>query len=112
MSIRDRGKIKWRAASFLSLAFEMQREMFKDQERQIKPIIDENEAEKFDQDIALAMEFTLEIMLTLWEKGFTKEIYGRIHNLAPINHQLHVEIEPRVYEKISFEDVIGVVVVD
>jgi hypothetical protein len=43
MVIRDRGKLKWQPASFLPLAFEMQREMFKNQERLSKPIIDEYE---------------------------------------------------------------------
>jgi hypothetical protein len=51
MAIRDRGKLKWQPASFLPLAFEMQREMFKDQERQARPIIDEYQAEEFDQRI-------------------------------------------------------------
>lgn len=51
MVIRDRGKIKWQPASFIPLAFEMQRSMFKVQERQPKPLIDVYEFEVFDQRI-------------------------------------------------------------
>ena len=52
MSIRDLGKIKWQPASFLPLAFDMQRLMFKDLERQLKPLIVEYEMEEFDQKMA------------------------------------------------------------
>lgn len=55
MAIRDRGKLKWQPTSFMPLAFEMQRGMFKDQERMPKPILDENETQEFDQHIAYAV---------------------------------------------------------
>ncbi|MBT2724359.1 YolD-like family protein [Bacillus sp. ISL-46] len=61
MAIRDRGKLKWQPASFMPLAFEMQREMFKDQERMSKPILDEYETDEFDQHIAYAMEYNLAV---------------------------------------------------
>ncbi|CRK80394.1 hypothetical protein BN000_00277 [Neobacillus massiliamazoniensis] len=47
MAIRYRGKIKWQPASFIPLAFEMQRSMYKDQERKPKPIIDAYGGEEF-----------------------------------------------------------------
>lgn len=59
MTIRDRGKLKWQPASFLPLAFEMQREMFKDQERQEQPILDDYQVEEFDQRICYAMRWNL-----------------------------------------------------
>ena len=49
MAIRDRGKIKWRPASFMPLGFEMNRAMFKDQERTMKPLLDEYEKEQSDR---------------------------------------------------------------
>ncbi|MFB3168479.1 hypothetical protein P5G62_015280 [Neobacillus sp. 179-C4.2 HS] len=48
MAIRERGKMKWQSASFIPLAFEMTSEMFKDQARAAKPILDEYQAEEFD----------------------------------------------------------------
>jgi hypothetical protein len=64
MTIRDRGKIKWQASSFLPQIFEMQREMFKDQERQPRPLLSEFDTEEFDQRISYAMEYNLAVRLT------------------------------------------------
>ncbi|MBT2722862.1 YolD-like family protein [Bacillus sp. ISL-46] len=111
MTIRDRGKLKWQPASFLPLAFEMQREMFKDQERQARPIIDENQAEEFDQRICYAMEFNLAVKITVWDDGFTLDINGRVHYVDPITHQLRIEVEIGEYHRIALKDVVGVQVV-
>jgi len=112
MAIRDRGKLKWQPASFLPLAFEMQREMFKDQERLGKPILDEYEKEEFDKRICYAMEYHSAVKLTRWVDGFTMELIGRIHYVDPITHMLQVEIKPGEFERVAFGDVVGVVVVD
>lgn len=65
MTIRDRGKIKWQASSFLSQIFEMHSEMFKDQERQLRPLLSEFDTEEFDQCISYAMEYNLAVRLTV-----------------------------------------------
>ena len=57
MAIRDRGKIKWNPASFMPEAFAMTRDMYKDQERQAKPILDDYQTEEFDLRIKYAMEY-------------------------------------------------------
>ena len=112
MAIRDRGKLKWQPASFLPLAFEIQREMFKDQERQVKPILDEYQSQEFDERISYVMESNSAVKLTIWDDGFTYEITGRIHYVDPITKQLRVEVKPGDFERIAFEDVVGVIVVD
>lgn len=84
MAIRDRGKLKWQPASFLPLAFEMTSEMFKDQARTAKPILDEYEREEFDLRIAYATEYSHAVKLTIWDDGFTSEMTGRIHYVDPI----------------------------
>ncbi|WP_342431338.1 YolD-like family protein [Neobacillus sp. FSL H8-0543] len=110
MGIRDRGKLKWRPASFMPLGFEMTRAMFKDQERKAKPLIDEYEAEEFDRQINYAKEYKLLVRVSVWEEGFTTEMIGRIHSLDPIKHQLRLEVRTGEYEVIAFEKVIGVIV--
>ncbi|MBT2730551.1 YolD-like family protein [Bacillus sp. ISL-75] len=112
MAIRDRGKLKWQPASFMPVAFEMQREMFKDQERMSKLILDECEKEEFDQNLAYAMECDLAVKLTVWSDGFTKEMTGHIHNINPITHLLQVEVKPGEFEPVAFEYVVGVTVLD
>jgi hypothetical protein len=59
MKIRDRGKMKWQAASFIPLTFEMTSEMFKDQARTAKPILDEYQAEEYYLRIAYATEYIM-----------------------------------------------------
>jgi hypothetical protein len=112
MAIRDRGKIKWRPASFMPLGFEMTRAMFKDQERTMKPLLDDYEKEEFDRSIAYAMEFNLPVKINVWSDGFTETITGRIHYVDPITLQLRIELESGEFQRIDFEDVVRVSVVE
>ncbi|NHC43397.1 YolD-like family protein [Bacillus sp. MM2020_1] len=112
MTIRDRGKIKWNAASFMPEVFKMQRDMFKDQERQPRPLLSEFDTEEFDQCIAYAMENKLTVKLSVWADGFTTDMTGSIHHVDPITHQLRIEVKPDGFERIAFVNVVGVVVLD
>lgn len=112
MTIRDRGKIKWLAASFMPEAFAMTREMYRDAERQAKPLLDVYQAEEFDSRLAYAMESNLAVKISVLEDGFTADYTGRIHYVDPITHQLRIEVNTGEYERITFDDVVGVVVVD
>ena len=112
MTIRDRGMIKWNAASFMPQVFEQQREMFKDQERQPRPLLSEFDTEEFDQRIAYAMQYKLALRLTVWADGFTSEMTGVIKCVDPITHELRLEVKPGEYERAAFEDVCAVTVVD
>lgn len=76
MAIRERGKIKWQPASFIPLAFEMQRSMYQDQESRPMPLIDEYEAQEFDQRIDYAIDNNLAVWLTVWINGFTNDFIG------------------------------------
>ncbi|NWQ40364.1 YolD-like family protein [Bacillus sp. EB106-08-02-XG196] len=108
MAIRDRGKKKWAPASFMPEGFAMTREMFKDKARQEKPILDEYQTEEFDLRIAYAMEYKHAVKLTLWSDGFTSEVSGGVHYVDPITKQLRIETKPGEFERVAFEDVIGV----
>jgi hypothetical protein len=112
MAIRDRGKIKWRPASFMPLGFEMNRAMFKDQERTMKPLLDEYEKEEFDRSIAYAMEYNFPVKIKVWTDGFTETIMGHIHYVDPITLQLRIEVKPGEFERIAFDDVVGIIVVE
>lgn len=112
MAIRDRGKLKWRPASFMPEGFAMTRAMFKDQERQEKPILDEYEREEFDQRIGYAMEYNLPVKLTIWTDGFTEVLSGNVHYIDPIQHHLRVESKPGEFQRVDLESIIGVEVVD
>ncbi|MGG3693902.1 YolD-like family protein [Heyndrickxia ginsengihumi] len=112
MTIRDRGKMKWQAASFMPLVFEMTSEMFKDQARAVKPILDEHQTEEFDLRIAYATEYNHAVRITVWDVGFTHNIIGRVHYVDPITHELRIEVKPGEFERVAFESVVGVKVLN
>ncbi|MDR7001427.1 YolD-like family protein [Neobacillus niacini] len=112
MTIRDRGMKKWQFAFGMPELIKGQRDLWRDQERIVKPIVDVYELEEFDQRISYAMEYNFAVIITIWSDGFTSDINGRIHYLDPITHQLRVEAESGEFHRINFDDVIGVVVVD
>lgn len=112
MAIRDRGILKWQFAFGLPELIKAQRDLWNDQERMKKPIIDECEKEEFDQCICYAMEYNLSVKITIWTDSFTTDITGRIHYLNPILHQLHIELQEDEFRRIDFNDVIQVSVID
>ncbi|MDQ0201101.1 YolD-like family protein [Neobacillus ginsengisoli] len=112
MANRDRGIKKWQFAFGMPELIKAQRDLWRDSERIKKPIIDENEAEEFDQRICYAMEFNHAVKITVWDDGFTRDITGWIHYVDPITHQLRIEVNSGEFHRIAFEDVVGVVVFD
>ncbi|MEH7343851.1 YolD-like family protein [Bacillus sp. JJ1532] len=77
-----------------------------------KPIIDEHEAEEFDLRIIYAMEYDHSVKLTVWEDGFTFDITGRVHYVEPITHELRIEVKLGEFERVTFDSIIGVKVVN
>jgi hypothetical protein len=112
MAIQDRGKKKWQFAFGMPELIKAQRNLWIDQERMKKPIIDEYEKEEFDQRICYAMEYNLTVKVTIWTDGFTSNITGRIHYLDPISYQLRIELQRGEFRRIDFGDVIEVSVMD
>ncbi|ULT55872.1 YolD-like family protein [Neobacillus drentensis] len=112
MAIRDRGKKKWQFAFGMPELIKFQRDLWRDTERIVKPIIDEYEKEEFDQRIGYAMEYGLAVRVTIWDDGFTSDITGRVHYVDPITHQLRIEVDPEDFRRVAFEDVVGMVVIE
>ncbi|MCM2535176.1 YolD-like family protein [Neobacillus pocheonensis] len=83
-----------------------QRDLWTDQERIIKPIIDEYEKVEFDQRTFYAMEFNLSVKITMWSNGFAFDITGHIHYIDSISDQLRIELLEGEFRRINFEDVI------
>ncbi|MGG1677722.1 YolD-like family protein [Neobacillus sp. NRS-1170] len=111
MAIRDRGMVKWQAAFQLPELAKTQKDLWRDTEREKKPIIDEHEAEEFDLRIIYAMEHNHLVKLTIWVDGFTKELAGRIHFVDPLTHELRIEVKDVEIERLGFDCVVGVKVV-
>jgi hypothetical protein len=112
MALRDRGKKKWQFAFGMPVLIKAQLDLWTDQERIVKPIIDSYEKDEFDQRICYAMEFKRSVKLTIWFNGFTSYITGYINYVDPISNQLRIELLGGEFRRIDFEDVIGVSVID
>lgn len=112
MSIRDCGKKKWQFAFGMPGLIKAQRDLWRDSERVEKPIIDVYELEEFDHRICYTMEYHLAVKITVWDDGFTFDITGHVHYIDPITHQLRIEVKPGEFERVAFEDVVGVVIVE
>lgn len=112
MEIRDRGKKKWQFAFGMPELIKAQRDVWTDERRMIKPIIDEYEKEEFDQRICYAMEYNLSVKITIWSNGFLSNSIGRIHYVDSISYQLRIELLEGEFQRIDFEDVIGVSVIE
>ncbi|MCM2531478.1 YolD-like family protein [Neobacillus pocheonensis] len=52
------------------------------------------------------------VKITVWDDGFTFGVTGKIHYVDPITHQLRIEVKPGEFDRINFEDVVGVGVID
>jgi hypothetical protein len=90
----------------------MQRDFWRDTERIRKPILDEHQREEFDLRIAYATEYNHAVKLTIWDDGFTHEMTGRIHYVDPITHELRIEVKPGEFERVAFDSVVGVKVLN
>ena len=110
--IKDRGVIKWAPASFMPEGFGMLREMYRDQERQPMPLIDEYEIEEFDRQVCYAMEYALPVRFSVWEDGFVLEIIGRVHRRDEITRELRVELADGTFDRVKAGELVGVEVIE
>ncbi|RFU71454.1 YolD-like family protein [Peribacillus saganii] len=112
MSIRDRGKLKWQSAFFMPEHVSLLRAMKTDYHRIDKPVLDEYQIEELEQKICLAMEFTYQIKIQVWNAGFIKEYKGFIHRLDELSKRIFLELDDESMKKIYFSEIIGIEVVE
>ncbi|MBA9027493.1 YolD-like family protein [Peribacillus huizhouensis] len=108
MAIHDRGLIKWQPAAFLTEQTALLREALIDCEREAKPVLDEYQLAEFDTRIAYAMEYLLDVRLSVWANGFTEEVVGFVHYINPITKDLRVKKRDGSVERLEFEALVGV----
>jgi hypothetical protein len=58
------------------------------------------------------MEYGHAATLKIWDDGSTSDITGRVHYVDPITNELRIEVEPGKFEKVAFDNVVGVKVVN
>ena len=67
MAIKDRGILKWQAASFLPEQVSSLHDLVKDYYSTKKPILDEYQVEEFENKINYAMEYVSLIKIYNWK---------------------------------------------
>jgi hypothetical protein len=112
MSINDRGKIKWQGAFFQPEHVKMLGDLRTDYYRTAKPELDAYQLNEIDEQICEAMAHNLPIKAVVWENGFTRDLKGMVHYIDPLTQELRIEIKPGEYERIKFEEIINIVVMD
>jgi hypothetical protein len=112
MAIKDRGKMKWQGAFFMPQHVKMLGDIRTDYYRTNKPELDAYQLIELDERICAAMAHNLPIKLTVWEGGFTRDINGMVHFIDPLTKELRIEIKPGEYERVKFEVIINIVVMD
>ncbi|PLS17634.1 YolD-like family protein [Bacillus sp. M6-12] len=88
MTIRDRGKVKWQSAFFMPEHVSLLRAMKTDYHRIDKPVLDEYQIEEFEQKMCLAMEFTYQVKIQVWNAGRILEYKGLILKLDELSKRI------------------------
>ncbi|MEH7391295.1 YolD-like family protein [Bacillus sp. JJ1474] len=112
MAIRDRGLLKWQGAFFMPEHVKMLRDIERDNQKEKQPILDEYEIEELENKIHYAMEFSFHVNVKIWREGFIHENEGRICRLDGLKKVIYLESENGFIERVKFEDVVGVEVLD
>ncbi|MEH7345556.1 YolD-like family protein [Bacillus sp. JJ1532] len=112
MAIRDRGKLKWQGAFFMPEHVKMLRDIERDNQKEKQPILDEYEIEEIENKINYAMEFAFTVKVKVWREGFFYDYYGRVCRLDMLNKMIYLEGEDGYIEKVQFEDIVGVEVLE
>lgn len=105
MSIKDRGNIKWRPFLLPEHA-EMVEQVFKEDEYEERPIVDDQQ--KFENDLVVqtALQHDLDVKITYFKDHHTHTVKGKILYIDHLNGDLNLDDM-----SIHFKDVIEVNIV-
>ncbi|WHY95444.1 YolD-like family protein [Peribacillus simplex] len=110
--IRDRGLVKWQAALIMPEHKALIKMDEEDNFLNKKPVLDEYQVEEFENNIHYAMEYHLPISFRLHNKGYPHELYGHCVYIHPFTKELRIQKKDSSFEKIQFDEIIGVSVED
>jgi hypothetical protein len=109
--MNERGLQKWQGMIFPEQKA-LFNEMLRDDQRQPKRIADEYELAEFDARVRYAMAYNLTVRLAVWDDGFTSEVAGELHFIDEITKELRVKLADGSVERLRFEALVGVEVID
>lgn len=106
----DRGLVKWRGfmmPEHMALIAEMDWDMH----RQPKPLLDDYQIEEMESRLQFAFESKVPVRITEHVGGLEETLTGTVTRLDPITKEISVRVGEYI-ERIKWEDVVGVEVVD
>ena len=110
--IKDRGTMKWNTAFFMPEHISMLRDLNKDYYRQPKPILDQYQLEEFNEKICFAMEYNMDVKVTIWLDGFEEEYKGKIRHLDEIYKKVRLREKNGDFKMIQFDEITNITVGD
>ncbi|MEJ9231801.1 YolD-like family protein [Peribacillus butanolivorans] len=110
-TIRDRAIIKWQAALMLPEHKALNIKMGEiDYFQNRKRVLDEYQVEEFENNIHYAMVYHLRFRLH--NEGNPIELHGYCVYIHPVTKELRIQTKDSSFEKIQFDEVIGVTIED
>ncbi|MFC0271480.1 YolD-like family protein [Metabacillus herbersteinensis] len=87
--LRDRGNIKW-TSMMLPEHVKLLRDWSEEDFYQVKPEIDEQQLEQFNELICFAMEENLELVFTYYKDHSFHSSSGHVHYIDPIHQSIRI----------------------
>lgn len=105
--IRDRGTIKW-TSMMLPEHVQLLKKVAINEEKIMKPELDEQAIEEFEFLICEAMEFNSPLVLEVFENGFCKTLSGTVHYINHLKSQLILQDDNGLFHHIRFDKLINI----
>ncbi len=105
--IKDRGTKKW-SSIMLPEHVEAIKEVFEEEKRIEKPILDEQQRWENETKLQLALHNNLTVELKIYEDGSFLKLKGKIMFMDAINRAIHLESEG--IDEIQFENITNVMI--
>lgn len=99
--------MKWQGF-FMTEHTEIVKRVDWDKKKVKKPILDENQLDEINQTICEAMEFNQDLTFTLYDNGEFRLLFGNVHYVDPIKHELKILDKFNEVYKVKFVDIISV----
>lgn len=109
--IKDRGLKKWNGF-FMPEHVEGIKQIWIDEKRIQKPLLDDYQVQEFEERIHFAKEKKLRIEFTVFDNGFTEVFNGKIHSFDQIKHQIKLLLDDNSFEYILFGEIMDVQIKD
>lgn len=111
-NIKDRGLAKKWQGFFMPEHVEGLKEMWIDQKKIKKPLLDDYQIQEFEERIHFAKENKLPIEFTVFDNGFVETITGIVHSVDQIKQRIKLLLDPTSMEFILFSEIMNVKIID